>query len=283
MKMSKKSKVILYILLTIVAVYFLAPFVYMLLTTFKTEGEAIAYPPSLFPKEWHFENYAEAWSSQPFGTYFLNSVLVTVLTTAGTILSSSLVAYGFARFRFRGKNILFMILLATMMIPWDVTMIPQYMEFNLFGWINTLLPLIVPTWFGSAYYVFLMRQFLMGIPKDYEEAARLDGANAFQIYWKIFMPILKPCLIMVGVLNMLTVWNDYLGPLIFLQDRTKYTLALGLASFKGVHTTAIIPMLCITVVMIIPPILVFIFAQRYIVEGTSGSIKYQFHNKKAVR
>ncbi len=111
MKMSKKSKVILYILLTIVAVYFLAPFVYMLLTTFKTEGEAIAYPPSLFPKEWHFENYAEAWSSQPFGTYFLNSILVTVLTTAGTILSSSLVAYGFARFRFRGKNILFMILL----------------------------------------------------------------------------------------------------------------------------------------------------------------------------
>ena len=215
MKMSKKSKVILYILLTIVAVYFLAPFVYMLLTTFKTEGEAIAYPPSFFPKDWHFENYAEAWSSQPFGTYFLNSVLVTVLTTAGTILSSSLVAYGFARFRFRGKNILFMILLATMMIPWDVTMIPQYMEFNLFGWINTLLPLIVPTWFGSAYYVFLMRQFLMGIPKDYEEAARLDGANAFQIYWKIFMPILKPCLIMVGVLNMLTVWNDYLGPLIF--------------------------------------------------------------------
>ena len=273
MKMSKKSKVGLYLLLSIVAVYFQARFLYMLLTTFKTEGEAIAYPPSLFPKEWHFENYSEAWASQPFGTYFLNSVIVTVMTTLGTVLSSSLVAYGFARFKFKGKNILFMILLATMMIPWDVTMIPQYMEFNLFGWINTLLPLIVPTWFGSAYNIFLMRQFLMGIPKDYEEAARLDGANSFQIYWKIFMPILRPCLIMVGVLNMLTVWNDYLGPLIFLQDRTKYTLALGLASFKGVHTTAIIPMLCITVVMIIPPILVFIFAQKYIVEGTSGSIK----------
>src|SRR5699024_8560174 len=128
MKMSKKSKVVLYILLTIVAVYFLAPFLYMLLTTFKTEGEAIAYPPSLFPKEWHFENYSEAWASQPFGTYFLNSVIVTVMTTLGTVLSSSLVAYGFARFKFKGKNILFMILLATMMIPWDVTMIPQYME-----------------------------------------------------------------------------------------------------------------------------------------------------------
>lgn len=273
MKMSKKTKVVLYILLTIVAVYFLSPFIYMFFTTFKTETEAIAYPPSLFPKEWNFSNYIDAWTSQPFGTYFINSVLVTVLTTAGTILSSSLVAYGFARFRFKGKNILFMILLATMMIPWDVTMIPQYMEFNMFGWINTLLPLIVPTWFGSAYYIFLMRQFLMGIPKDYEEAARLDGANTFQIYWKIFMPILKPSLIMVGVLNMLTVWNDYLGPLIFLQDRTKYTLALGLASFKGVHSTQIIPMLCITVIMIIPPLLIFIFAQKYIVEGTSGSIK----------
>ena len=271
--MSKKTKAVIYILLTIVAIYFLAPFVYMLFTTFKTEAEAIAYPTTLFPEKWNWQNFVDAWNSQPFGTYFMNSVIVTVLTTLGQILSCSLVAYGFARFNFKGKNILFMILLATMMIPWDVTMIPQYMEFNLLGWINTLKPLIVPAFFGSAYYIFLMRQFLMGIPKDYEEAARLDGANAFQIYWKIFMPILKPSLILVGVLNMLTVWNDYLGPLIFLQDRSKYTLALGLASFKGVHDTQIIPMLCITVIMIIPPIIIFIIAQKYIVEGTSGSIK----------
>ena len=216
MKMSKKSKIVIYILLGLVAIYFLAPFIYMLFSAFKTEGEAIAYPPKLLPAEWHFENF---------------------------------------------------------IIPWDVTMIPQYMEFNLFGWINTLKPLIVPAWFGSAYYVFLMRQFLMGIPKDFEEAARIDGANQFQIYWKIFMPIMKPSLILVGVLNMLTVWNDYLGPLIFLQDRSKYTLALGLASFKGVHSTQIIPMLCITIIMIIPPIIIFIIAQKYIVEGTSGSIK----------
>lgn len=271
--MSKKTKAVIYILLTVVAIYFLAPFVYMLFTTFKTEADAIAYPPTLFPEKWNWQNFIDAWNSQPFGTYFMNSVIVTVLTTVGQILSCSLVAYGFARFNFKGKNVLFMILLATMMIPWDVTMIPQYMEFNLLGWINTLKPLIVPAFFGSAYYIFLMRQFLMGIPKDYEEAARLDGANAFQIYWKIFMPILKPSLILVGVLNMLTVWNDYLGPLIFLQDRSKYTLALGLASFKGVHDTQIIPMLCITVIMIIPPIIIFIIAQKYIVEGTSGSIK----------
>lgn len=155
-----------------------------------------------------------------------------------------------------------MILLSTMMIPWDVTMIPQYMEFNMFGWINTLKPLIVPAWFGSAYYIFLMRQFLMGIPKDFEEAARIDGANSFQIYWKIFMPILRPSLILVGVLNMITAWNDYLGPLIFLQDRSKYTLALGLAQFKGVHTMQIIPMLCITIIMIVPPIIIFILPRN---------------------
>ncbi len=273
MKLSRKSKAVIYILLTAVAIYFLAPFIYMFLSAFKTEAEAIAYPPKLFPSEWNWENFKNAWESQPFGTYLMNSVIVTVMTTAGQILSCSLVAYGFARYNFKGKNVLFMILLATMMIPWDVTMIPQYMEFNLFGWINTLKPLIVPAWFGSAYYIFLMRQFLMGVPKDFEEAARIDGANAFQIYWKIFMPILKPSLILVGVLNMLTVWNDYLGPLIFLQDRSKYTLALGLASFKGVHDTQIIPMLCITVIMIIPPIIIFIIAQKYIIEGTSGSIK----------
>jgi len=273
MKISRKTKVIIYLLLTIVAAYFLAPFVYMFFTAFKTEAEAIAYPPGFLPKNWSWQNFVDAWNAQPFTTYLKNSVLVTVGTTVGQGLSCSLVAYGFARFQFRGKNILFMILLATMMIPWDVTMIPQYMVFKSFNWINTLKPLIIPAWFGSAYYIFLMRQFLMGIPKDYEEAARIDGANAFQIYWKIFMPIMRPQLILIAVLNVITVWNDYLGPLIFLQERSKYTLALGLASFKGVHSTQIIPLLCITVIMIIPPVIIFIVAQKYIVEGTSGSIK----------
>ena len=130
MKMSLRSKVVIYALLVMVAIYFLSPFVYMLFSTFKTSAEAIAYPPSLFPKEWQWENYAKAWDAQPFGKYLLNSVIVTVLNTLGTVLSCSLVAYGFARYNFKGKNILFMILLSTMMIPWDVTMIPQYMEFQ---------------------------------------------------------------------------------------------------------------------------------------------------------
>lgn len=220
-----------------------------------------------------WQNYVDAWNAQPFATFLKNSVTVTVLSALGSMVSAALVAYGFARFQFRGKNVLFMLLLSTMMIPWDVTMIPQYMEFNAFGWLNTLKPLIIPSWFGSAYYIFLMRQFLMGVPKDFEEAARIDGANSFQIFYKIYVPIMKPSLILVGVLNMLSAWNDYLGPLIFLQERSKYTLALGLASFKGVYSESIVPMLCITVIMILPPILIFLFAQRYIIEGTGGAIK----------
>ena len=159
-----------------------------------------------------------------------------------------------------------------MMIPTEVILLPLYRLIVKMGLINNMWGIILP-YLVVPMLVFFFRQYLMGIPKDFEEAARIDGANQFQIYWKIFMPIMKPSLILVGVLNMLTVWNDYLGPLIFLQDRSKYTLALGLASFKGVHSTQIIPMLCITIIMIIPPIIIFIIAQKYIVEGTSGSIK----------
>lgn len=273
MKISKTEKIIIYIFLGIFTIYFLFPFVWMILTAFKTEGEAFSFPPKIMPSVWHFDNFIKAWNSQPFYVYLKNSVIVTVLTTIGQVISCALVAYGFARYNFKGKNILFVLLLSTMMIPWDVTMIPLYMEFNAFKWINTLKPLIVPSFFASAYSVFLLRQFLMGIPRDFEEAAKIDGANDFQIFSKIFVPIMRAPLILIGVLNILLVWNDYLGPLIFLQDRTKYTLALGLASFKGVHNMQIIPIMAITILMIIPPIIVFAFAQKYIVEGMSGGIK----------
>lgn len=273
MKLSKNQKVITYTFLTLFSLYFLFPFVWMIMTAFKTDAEAFTFPPKFLPSTWHFENFINAWNSQPFFTYLKNSVIVTVLTTLGQLLSCSLVAYGFARYNFKGKKILFILLLSTMMIPWDVTMIPLYMEFNKFNWINTLKPLIVPAFFGSAYYIFLLRQFLMGIPKDFEEAAKIDGANDFQIFSRIFVPLMKAPLILIAVLNILVVWNDYLGPLIFLQDRSKYTLALGLASFKGVHNVQIIPIMAITTIMIIPPVLAFAFAQKYIVEGISGGIK----------
>lgn len=273
MRLSKVSKTVIYILLIAVAIYFLAPFLWLVLTSFKSESEANLYPPVFFPAKWQLHNFLDAWKAQNFSRYFLNSILITSIHTFGIMISSALTAYGFARFNFKGRNILFMILLMTMMIPWDVTMIPQYMEFKMFGWINSLKALTIPGFMGSAYYIFLLRQFMMGVPKEFEEAAKIDGAGYCNTFVQIFLPILKPPLILVGVLNLITVWNDYLGPLIFLQDRNKYTMALGLASFKGVHETKIIPIMCITIVMIVIPMLVFIKAQKYIVDQKGGGVK----------
>ncbi|XOQ49473.1 MAG: L-arabinose transport system permease protein AraQ [Eubacteriales bacterium] len=273
MKLSKFEKTIFYILLTAFSLYFLLPFIWMILTALKSEAEAYTFPPKFFPSVWHFDNFKAAWNSQPFGTYLVNSLMIAVLTTIGQIVSCSMVAYGFARFNFKGKKVLFTLLLCTMMLPWDVTAIPLYMEFKIFGWINTLKPLIVPAFFGSAYYIFLLHQSLTSIPRDFEEAAKIDGANEFQVFTRIFLPIMKPVLNLIGVLNIITVWNDYLGPLVFLNDRSKYTLALGLAAFKGVHTQQIVPTMAITVVMVIPPLIAFGFAQKYIIEGMSGAIK----------
>jgi multiple sugar transport system permease protein len=273
MSVSKTSKIITYILCVILGFYFLFPFVWMILTALKSETDVFSYPPSFLPKTWNFKNFIDAWVSQPFARYTWNSVLITVATTLGQVISGSLAAYGFARYKFKGKNILFSILLATMMLPWDVTMIPQYMEFNLLGWIDTLKPLIVPALFGSAYYIYLLRQFLETIPNDFAEAARIDGANEFQTYSRVYMPMLKPSVVLVCVLNMIVVWNDYLGPLVFTNSQSNYTLAVGLAAFKGVHSTAIIPTMCISLLMCVPPVIAFFFAQKDIIEGISGGVK----------
>lgn len=269
----KRTKVTIYLGLILFSVYFIGPFLWVILTAFKSPAEVNTFPPQVLPETWNWSNFSDAWNSQPFGTYLWNSIVVTFFTTIGQVISCSLVAYGFARYSFRFKGILFTLLLASMMLPWDVTMIPQYMLFNELGWINTLKPLIIPGMLGSAYYIFLLRQFLMNFPKDIENAARIDGANDFQIYSRVFLPIMKAPLFLIAILNILTVWNDYLGPLIFLQDRSKYTLALGLASFQGVHGNNIIPIMAITIIMMVPPILAFLFAQKYIIEGLEGAIK----------
>lgn len=273
MKMSKTEKAVSYVLLTLFALYFLMPFLWMFLTALKSEAEAYSFPPQFLPSHWGWGNFASAWNSQPFGTYLVNSLLITFFTTVGEVISCAMVAYGFARFHFRCKRLLFSLLLSTMMLPWDVTVIPLYMEFKAIHWINTLYPLIVPGFFGSAYYIFLLHQSLATIPRDFEEAAKIDGANEAQVFFHIFMPLMKPVLTLIAVLNIITVWNDYLGPLVFLNDRSKYTMALGLAAFKGVHTEQIVPTMAITVLMVLPPIIAFGYAQKYIIEGMSGAIK----------
>ena len=264
-------KTLLYSALILLSALFIAPFYWTFMTAIKSQADLYSFPPVFWPSEWHWENFSIAWNKQPFGTYLTNSMIVVVLSTIGQLISSSLVAYGFARFRFPGRDGLFILLLATMMIPWDVKMIPLYMEFNLLGWINTLKPLIVPAWFGEAFFIFLLRQYIMTVPMEIDEAARMDGATAWQLYWRIHLPLMVPGLVLVGTFHFMNAWNDYLGPLIYLNDQTKYTLPLGLGLFQGRHDVDNIAIAAITVILCLPPLVLFFFVQRYIMDNALGS------------
>lgn len=265
------GRFVLHAALIALSLLFVAPFFWMFTTALKPASEVLVYPPQLLPSELHFENFVTAWTAAPFNRFLANSLIVTGVSMVAQMISSALVAYGFARFRFPGRDLLFAIMLATMMIPWDVTMIPLYMEFKWLGWINTLKPLIVPTFFGAPFFIFLLRQFYLTLPTELEEAARIDGANALQIFARIILPLSVPALIVVGIYQMLNAWNDYLGPLIFLNSQEHYTLTLGIAQFQGVFSgqTQIQPLMAVTLLSCIPPVLTFFFAQRYFMEGVA--------------
>lgn len=265
------ERVLVHAALIALSLLFIAPFFWMLTTALKPAGEVLVYPPKLLPSELHFETFAQAWTAAPFNRFLWNSFLVTFTSIVAQMLSSALVAYGFARFQFRGRDFLFAVVLAAMLIPWDVTMIPQYMEFKWLGWINTLKPLIVPNFFAAPFFIFLLRQFFLTLPLELEEAARLDGANALQTFARIILPLATPALIVVGVYQLLAAWNDYLGPLIFLNTQENYTLTLGIAQFRGVFSgqTQVRPLMAVTILACIPPIVTFFFAQRYFMEGVA--------------
>ncbi|GIP22803.1 carbohydrate ABC transporter permease [Paenibacillus sp. J22TS3] len=261
------KKVVVYALLIFFSLLFIAPLFWAVTTSLKSPTELYLFPPKWIPSEWKFSNFAEAWNIQPFNTFLKNTLIITVMATIGQLISCTLVAYGFARFTFKGRDFLFLIVLATMMIPWEVTMIPQYMEFNYLGWINTLKPLIVPSFFGSAYFIFLLRQFILTIPRELDEAATIDGASKLTVLMRIIVPLMGPSLILVAVFQIMSCWNDYLGPLIFLNDQMKYTLTLGLSQFKGMYGVDMQSIMAITCLISIPPLAIFFFAQRYIVGG----------------
>lgn len=260
-----------YAIMTTAAAVLLFPFYWALVSSLKPRAEQAKFPPTFWPSHLEWGNYTRAWTAQPFTLYFFNSVEVTVLAVIGVVLSSSLVAYGFARFQFRGKNALFALLLATMIIPWDVLVVPLYMQYSWLGWVNTYLPLIVPSYLGIPYYVFLLTQFLRGIPRDFEEAGLLDGANHFQVYWKIFMPMMRPQLVLTACLHTIVVWNDFLGPLVFLNDPNRFTLPIGLSFFKSSHLIDQTSMLAVSVVMVIVPLVVFFVGQRHILGNDAQS------------
>jgi len=217
--------------------------------------------------ELHWENYPEAFTQVPFDRYLINTLIVTFGSMFGMLVSCSLVAYGFSRFRAPGINILFLVLLSTIMLPRQVTLIPIYVFFQKIGWIDSLLPLIVPAFFANAYDVFLLRQFFMTVPLELDDAAKIDGANPFQTFLHIMLPQARPALVAVGIFHFLWAWNDFYEPLIFLHSRENWTVAVGLQTFNALYTVNTHLIMAASVVMILPPILLFFFAQRIFTQG----------------
>jgi multiple sugar transport system permease protein len=259
------------------SVIFMLPFLWTVLSSIKTPWEMYEFPPVFWPAVPQWGNYAEAMTIYPFATWYWNTAQVVVLNTAGVLLTSSLVAYGFARFDFRFKNVLFIMTLATIMIPAQITLIPRYILFYQLGWINTLLPLWVPAWFGgTAFAIFLMRQFIMSLPRELDEAALVDGASYFRIFWNIIAPLCKPALATLAIIVFIANWNNFLEPLVYLNSRENFTVALGLRFLQsnpqagGERPTGHL-LMAASVTSILPPILLFFMFQRYFVRGIALS------------
>lgn len=258
------------ILLAVAAgsVIFILPFVWMVSTSFKASEEVLRFPPIWIPASLRFENYIEPWSRLPFSTYYKNTITVVAFNLVGTLLSSSLVAFGFARLRFRGRNILFLILLSTMMLPSQVTLVPTYYLFAKLGWVNSLRPLIVPVFFGSAFNIFLLRQFAMTVPLELDDAAKIDGCGFFATYWRIVMPLMRPALGVIAIFQFTNDWNDFFSALIYLNSPKHFTIALGLRTLQS--TILYVPMqqvMAMTLVTMIPVLAVFLIAQRKFIQG----------------
>lgn len=257
-----------YLLLLSVSVVLIMPFVWIISTSLKGNESIFAIPPKWIPETLHWENYAKVFVQMPFFTYMKNSVFISVMVIIGTLLSSSLVAYAFACLKWPGRDGLFIFVLGTMMLPMQVTMIPVFVLFKQFGWLNTFKPLIVPAFFGGgAFNIFLLRQFFLTIPKELFEAARIDGCSEWRIYWNIVLPLAKPALATVAILTFMMSWNDFLGPLIYLSDKLKGTLALGLAMFVGQYQTEWGVLMAASVLVMIPVIFLFFLFQKYFIRG----------------
>ncbi len=260
-------RMVAYVFTTVLAVLFLFPFLWMASSSLKSPQELVKIPPTLLPKNWAWENYIESWKSQPFLIYFKNSFLITALNVVGRIISCSLVAFGFARTRFAGRNFLFMVLLATMMLPSQVTLIPQYLLFKYLDWIDTIKPLTVPAFFGNAFHIFLLRQFFMNLPLELDEAAFMDGANRWSIYWRIVMPLSKPILLTVLTFTFIGTWNDFFGPLLYLSTVNQMTIAVGLLYFRDQFGGPFHHLMAASVMAVVPIIIVFFVAQRYFISS----------------
>jgi multiple sugar transport system permease protein len=258
--------IIISIVLFLLACSMLIPFIWMISTSLMSELEVYQFPPKFLPTSWRWSNFIEAMTLQPFGRFFLNSAIVAAASVIGQLIFCSMAAYAFARLPFRGREKLFALYLSTMMIPAIVTIIPAFLIINAFGWMNTYWALFTPT-LSSVWGIFLLRQFFQTIPKDLEDAARVDGASEFTIFWKIVMPLSKPALATLAIFAFMGSWKDFLWPLIVTNRNDMRTVEVGIANFSSLYTTDWPHQMAAAVIVMLPIIVVFIFAQKYFVRG----------------
>lgn len=261
------SNMFYYLFVSFLALLYILPLLWMVSTSLKTQYEVLKIPPILIPTPPHWRNYIEIFRRIPLGRYFLNTIMIALTTMLGSIFSCTFVGYAFSKLRWPGKNLFFIILLATMMIPFPTVMIPLFLTFRRLGWINTYLPLIVPTFCASPYLTFLARQFFMSIPTELIDAARIDGASEPQIYLKLMLPLCKPLVIVIGLFEFLYAWNDFTGPLIYINSQEKFTLAIGLQLFSGAHMSEWHLQMAAGSLVTLPIIFLFFLLQRYFIEG----------------
>lgn len=264
------KKVLIHVCIYALAFITLAPFIWMILTSLKDMKDIFVFPPKWLPTEFHFDNYEKVFEAAPFGRYYANSLFVAIAVTIGQLITCSMAAFAFARLRFRGRNILFFIFLGTMMIPYNVTMIPSFMVLYWLGWIDSYQALIVPG-LASAFGVFLLRQFFMTIPKELEEAAYIDGATKFGVLRKIIIPLSKPALAALAVFTFMGVFNDFIWALIVINSEDMRTVQLGLSVFRSRYLTQWDLLMAGSVTAVIPILIVFFFAQRYFIQGIALS------------
>ena len=253
--------------LIVFGIIFMLPFVWMVSSSLKPNIEIFELPVRLAPKTFRIDNYVDATNAIPFWRYLYNSFMYTVFATIGSVLSNTFIAYGFARVRWRGRNVVFIIVLATMMLPFQVRMIPLYVLFARLGWLNTFLPLIVPNFFGNAFYIFLMRQFMMTLPRELDDAARIDGASERGSFWRIAVPLSKPAILTVAIFEIIFTWHDFIGPLVYLRHPTSYTLSIGLQLYFTQYGAEWGLLMAAAAMFTLPMVIIFFFAQRAFIEG----------------
>ncbi len=264
---ARVGRAVVFTIVSALAVVYLVPFLWMVSTALKTPDQLFTFPITWIPSPIALSNVPDALSALPFGLYARNTITITLAAMLGDVAVSTLVAYGFARLQFPGRDVLFMTVLATLLLPQQVTIIPLFIGWRMGGFVDTFWPLIVPAYFGNPFYIFLMRQFFMGIPVDLEDAARVDGANSWTILWRIFVPLSRPAVATIAIFSFLFNWNDYFSPLIYLNGKETKTLALGLQLFRGEFSNEWNLMMAAAICVLLPCLVVFFVAQRYFVQG----------------